>query len=214
MKNVNWWKIGIVAAIAVALFWGGCKYDQWKTKKSVGTVKTVTHDSLVYRDTGRIVPFRVDHYAKGKDGKPYPVHDTVPGVPEIIIEPTDTAAILARYNETAYYHHQVDTGRWKITVDESVTQNRIKDWSLKAVSSDTTTKTTTIIQPPKNFVAYFTFSTMGNFNNPLYAQSLGLALKLPNDKVYQVAIVRAGNHRPMVQATYLAPLRNPFRKRK
>lgn len=197
--------IVVAVLIAAALFVGGCKYNQWKMKKQTGTVVTVIKDSLIYRDTGRVVPYMVEKIVKGKDGKI--IYDTLWGGPEIIIEPADTAAILARFYETAHYTHTVDTGRWKITVNESVTQNRIKDWSLKAVSSDTVTTNTVVLKPPKNFVVYYTLSTGGNFNNPLYQQGAGIAIKMPSDKVYQVEIKRVGNHRPMVEARMMWPIR-------
>lgn len=215
MKNVNWWKWGVIAVIVLALMYWARSCGIKSVLKTVGTKKTVTKDSIVYRDTGRIVPYRIDVpiYIKGKDGKPYPVFDTLWGTQEIIV-PTDTAAILSRYYETAHYQHIVDTGRWKITVDESITQNRIKNWTLKAVSSDTTTVNTVQLKPPKNFVLYFVASAMGNRHEPLGGAGVGMGLKTPKDRVFVVQWKTIKGNQPMIEATYLAPLRNPFKKRK
>lgn len=175
----------IAAAIALFLFGKSCGVKS--VLKTVGTVKTVTKDSIEYRDSLIPVPYRVDVpvYVKGKDGNPYPVYDTLWGT---VIEPADTVAILARFYETAHYKHEIDTGRWKITVTESVTQNRIKDWSLKAVSSDTTTVNTVQLKPQKNFVGYWTLSGMGNVKNPFGGAGFGLGLKTPGETVYQAEL--------------------------
>lgn len=212
MKKTNLFKIGAVVIILAAIFYGGCQYGINSVLKTVGTVKTVTKDSIVYRDTGRIVPYRIDVpiYIKGKDGKPYPVFDTLWGTQEVI-QPADTAAILARYYETAHYQHIVDTGRWKITVDESITQNRIKNWSLKAVSSDTVTVNTVQLKPPKNFVLYFGIDYLGRTKTPFYAIGADLSLKLPNDKLFSAGALIDKDGKLIWQGSYKMPIK--FKKR-
>lgn len=204
----------VAAGVAIAIFWGGCEYGQNSVLKTVGTIKTVTKDSIVFKSVPFPVPYRIDKmiFIKGADGIPYPVYDTLWGTQEVIAV-ADTAAILSRYYETAHYQHIVDTGRWKITVDESITQNRIKNWSLKAVSSDTTTVNTVQLKPPRNLVLYFALSAMGNRHEPLGGAGIGLGLKTPKDRVFIVQWKTIRNNQPMIEATYLAPLRNPFKKR-
>lgn len=203
--------LGVVAAGGLFLFGRSCGIDS--VLKKVGTVKTITKDSLIFRDTGSIIPYAV--YTKGKDGKPYPVliHDTTPGELIVRIDPADTAAILERYYQTAYYRHQFDTGRWKITVDESITENRLKDWSMKVVSSDTSTTNTVQLKPPKPIVISLLLSNIGNVNNLSYIQGFGFSVRTPNDKEYQFQRLNVPGHKPMYQATVSLPIRNPFKKR-
>lgn len=183
-KNKIVW--GVILAAMIGLFLLGRSCGIRSVLKTVGTVKTVTRDSLVYRDTGRIIPYKVETFVKGKDGQI--IHDTTPGVFEVRIEPADTAAILARYYETAHYIHQIDTGRWQITVEESITENRIKDWSLKAVSSDTSTTNTVQLKPPQKIVVFFTGAVMGKPKDPFYGAGAGLTLKTPGDHLYGVKV--------------------------
>jgi hypothetical protein len=202
-------KIVLILAVTggAALFWGGWECHNRKVIKSTGTVVTVTKDSIVYQD--RPVPYRVDSvvYVKGKDGKPYPMWDTLWGVPEVIIEPVDTAAILKRFNSIAYYKDVRDTGRASITILDTVTQNRIQGRSVKVVFSDTAKVTTIVKTLPRKIVAYLTGSVMGNFKNPLFGTGMGFGLKLPNDMTYQGEVKLVNGSRPMGEIRVMFPIR-------
>lgn len=198
--------IGITAAVGLFLLGRGCGIKS--VEKTAGTVVTVTKDSLVYVD--RPKPYKVDSlvYVKGKDGEIKTIIKTLPGVPEIIIEPADTAAILKKFYEVAYYQDIRDTGRARITILDTVTQNRIRGRSVKVLFSDTTTKTTMILKPPRNLVGYFTVSAMGNFQYPGAGIGAGFALKLPNDRFYQAEIKLVNGHKPMAEIRIGMPLRS------
>lgn len=212
MSTKNWILLIVAVVTAALLFYGGCQYGKNSVLKTVGTIKTVTKDSIVFKTLPFPVPYKIDKmiFVKGADGIPYPVYDTLWGGQEVI-PVVDTAAIMSRYYETAHYQHIVDTGRWKITVDESITQNRIKNWTLKAVSSDTTTVNTVQLKPPKNFVLYFGIDYLGRIKTPLYAIGADLSLKFPNDKLFSAGALIDKDGKLIWQGSYKMPIR--FKKR-
>lgn len=212
MKNVNWWKWGVIAIIVLALMYWARSCGIKSVLKTVGSDTTITKDSIQIKLFPFPVPYKIDSmvFVKGADGKPYPVYDTLWSTQEVIAV-ADTAAILARYYETAHYQHIVDTGRWRITVDESITQNRIKNWSLKAVSSDTTTVNTVQLKQKKPIRIMVAGSVGGNMKNPLFGQGAGGGIKLPNDVVVLIQYKNIQGHRPGGEVTVAAPISEVFK---
>jgi len=206
MTTKNGILLAVGVAAAIALFYSGCKFGQ------NGILKQTKVDTVVTHDTTKIIfnnqiPYAVhDSKIYYVNGKPYPVHDTTE-IPVIIDGKIDTLALIRRFLDTAFYATTKTQGKIKVTSSDTVTQNRKVGSSLVIISEDTLIKQTTVLRPPKNFVIYYTLSSGGNFNNPLYEQGAGLAIKMPSDKVYQLEIKRAGNHRPMIEGRAMFPIK-------
>lgn len=203
----NYLKWVIVAAIIVGIFLLGRGCGIKSVLKDAGSDTTIRKDSIVYQD--RPVPYKVtDTFTvRGKDGKLVTIYDTLYGTPEVIIEPADTVAILRRFNETAYYQDIRDTGRAKITILDTVRQNRIAGRSVKVVFTDTLITNTITLRPPKRIIGYFTLSGQGNAHNPLNGFGTGLGIKTPNDMIYQAEWKLTQGNRPMGEVKVMLPIR-------
>lgn len=138
------------------------------------------------------------------------------------VPPTDTLKELTRlqgvekkYNQKVFYKDSAEGSNWKVVLADEVYQNKLKkprQWVV--TKKDTLIENTTVLKPPRNLVLYFVASAMGNRHEPLGGAGAGLGLKLPNDRVFIVQWKTIRNNQPMIEATYLAPLRNPFKKKK
>lgn len=200
---------GVTVLVALALLYTGCKIGQHSILKNTGSdTVIVTHtdtlttqpkpDTILETITKRMTVH--DTLEIADDRPPIPATDTLKELKRLL-------AIERRFNQRAVYKDSAKGQTWKAVIYDTVYQDRLQKRRWEITTMDSVIKTTNILRPPRNFVAYLTFSTMGNFNNPLFSQSLGMAFKTPSDRVYQVAIVRAGDHRPMAQVSYFAPIR-------
>lgn len=173
--KLNYWKTGAVVIILIAVFYSGCKCGINSVVKVNHIDTTITKDSFIYRY--KPVPYRVDSFIY-REGKPYAVHDTTPG--EVIINPVETNAIVARFNQVAYYNDS--TERWRIK--DTLYQNRIVGREVKVICFDTSITKVTTIYPPKKAILYLGFSAIGNPNHLLYGAGADLSLKMPNDIIF------------------------------
>lgn len=111
-KKTDWLRVIGIAAIVGALVAYGLLMRSCGIKevmKTVGTQKVVTKDSFIFVD--RPVPYRVD-VPYIVPGKPIPYIVKEDGVPQIIVEPVDTFAILRDYYSTAsIQRHRAGTWR-------------------------------------------------------------------------------------------------------
>lgn len=204
---------GILAIAALAgfgFFMRSCGINS--VLRSAGSDTTVSHDTVIIKY--QPVPYMITRdsliYVNGKPVV-VQIHDTT-HLEIVRIDPVDTAAIVARCNQTAYYRDTRDTGRAKITIIDTVTQNRITGRQVQVAFTDTVINNTTVLRPPKPIVLSFVISNTGNLSSPLYAQGVGLSLRLPSDREYQVQYINIPNHKPMYQATVSLPIRNPIKK--
>jgi len=129
--------------------------------------------------------------------------------------PADTAAILSRFYQTAYYSDTIskrDTGLSKygyIVVADSVSQNRIT--SRRLISNLKIPEVTNTITIQKNkIVLYAGVSAMGTLATPLYALGGDLSLKSRNGKIYTVGALTTKEG----DMYYVAGFKVPIRLRK
>lgn len=205
--SVNYWKWGIFVAIAVALFMLGRCNGIRSVTKNTGVDTAINKDSIVVRY--KPIPYKVreidTQYIAGKP-VPYAVHDTTL-VYEVRIDPADTAAILKRFFETAYYDHTLPLQRGTVRIIDTVSQNRIWGRQVMAFGTDTTITKTIVLKPPRNIVGYFSLSAMGNYKNPLYGAGIGFGIKLPNDMTYQAEVKAVRGQRLMYEGRAMFPIR-------
>lgn len=199
--------IGIVALIALlSISYFSCEAGKKSITKHTGIDTTVT----IYKtDTVlKPVPYKVTEYVKGKDGKVVTIYrtDTLETV-EVQLQPTDTAGIIRRFLDTAFYAYQSDTGRAKVEIMDTVTGNRIVGKGVRITVSDSMIRATTILKPPKPFVLSFTTSLLGNAKQPLFGQGVGLDFKLPNEDSYTLQVFNVKDQPLMWQATKKWPIR-------
>lgn len=199
---------GILAIAALAgfgFFMRSCGINS--VLRSAGSDTTVSHDTVIIKY--QPIPYMITRDSLVfVNGKPViiTIRDTT--TQEIVrIDPVDTAAIVARCNETAYYKDVRDTGRAKITIIDTVTQNRITGREVRVAFTDTTITNTTVLRPPKPIVVSVLLSNTGNVGNVLYAQGIGLSLRLPSDKEFEFQRIFMPGHKPMYQFTYSIPIR-------
>lgn len=192
MKNINWYKIGVFVLLGVLLLLltrgcgkgGGSFFSCNKSDTVSHTIDTtIRKDSIVV--VGVPVPYKVidTFYLPGKP-RPYAVYDTLYG--EGKIREVDTAEILRRYYEVAYYKDVKDIKRGTATIYDTVTQNRIVGRSLKVVVSDTTIREVITLTQPKRLILFFGVSATGSRKDPFHMAGMDLTLKGKNDRMYSV----------------------------
>lgn len=126
--------------------------------------------------------------------------------------PTDTAAIIARYYQKAFYSDTIsksDTALRKygyIVVNDSVHQNRIT--SRRVITDLKIPEVTNTVTLVKNrFVVYAGVDAMGTITSPLYAVGGSLSIKAVNGKMYSVSALSTKNGQIYYLASYKAPIR-------
>lgn len=140
--------------------------------------------------------------------KPYYKTDTLETL-EVRIEPADTAAIVARFNERAFYSDKQLVNGGSITIEDSLYQNRITNRRL-ITNIPTTTITNTITLKENRNVVYAGLGAIGNEKN----LSVGgdLSLKTRNDNMYSVGAFITKTGDLQYQFMYKVPIRLKKRK--
>jgi hypothetical protein len=199
-SNINYWKWGVIAAAAAALFLFG---------RSCGVKSVTKHtgiDTVIYRDTTIIryqpTPYKVIEQVYVQ-GKPYPVIVKEP--PYVMIEPVDTAAILADYNRTRLYDTTIALKRGTARIADTVTRNRITGRSLVLTGTDTTIRETVILRPPRRLVGYIDLTGMAGRHD--VGMGAGFSLKLPSDRSYGVGVQYLWNGKVMYYGRASIPIR-------
>jgi len=175
----------VAAAIGLFLLGRGCGIRS--VLKTEGSDTAINKDSVVIRY--KPVPYKVldrdTEYLPGKK-----IHDTIHhtalGTYEVRIEPVDTAAILKQFYQTVYYDQTIPLKRGMARILDTVSENSIQGREVFVTGADTTITKTIVLRPMRPVVGYFTLSAMGNIQSPVAGFGAGFALKLPNDRFYQV----------------------------
>lgn len=201
-SKINYWKLGVIAGVAVALFLFGRSCGIKGVLKSTGADTVV----VVSRDTVSMQPVVVrvsDSFYVA--GKPYPVIRYVEGAPVVIIEPVDTSAILADYYRTAMYDTTIRLSRGSARLQDTVTRNRISGRSIQITGTDTTITRTVTLTPPRRIVGYLDLAGMGDRHD--FGASAGFSLKLPSDRVYGAGVSYLWNGKIMYYGRVSVPIR-------
>lgn len=204
-KKTDWLRVIGIAAIVGALVAYGLLMRSCGIKevmKTVGTQKVVTKDSFIFVD--RPVPYRVD-VPYIVPGKPIPYIVKEDGVPQIIVEPVDTFAILRDYYSTAYYSDSFAFKRGVLHIADTVSRNRIVGRGRSILWTDTTVNNTTVLVPPKRIVGYFDVKGLGNPST--LGIGGGLSLKLPSDKRYGAGAIFLWKNKPLYYIEAGIPIR-------
>lgn len=134
------------------------------------------------------------------------IHDTTTFV-EVVIEPTDTAAILQRYFQVVNYSDVQKIGDYgTVTINDSVTENRIKSRHL-ITNLVIPEKTITITKEVKRTIGYVGFSGMGSAADPFYSVGADLSLKFKSDKIFGVGVQYDKNGVLYYQGRFALPIR-------
>lgn len=205
---------GVILAVIIAAFFVGNCHGIKSVTKNTGSDTIVTP----HVDTSHSipVPFKIihdtipkDHYIKGNTVY---LHDTLPG--EIItstandyIAPTTCDSLAELLSQKVVYKDSQQGKTWKATVIDTVSGNRLRPRTWVVTTYDSLIHTTTVLTKPRNFVFYVVGSVMGNRQYPIGGGGAGMALKLPNDKTYMVQIKTSVHNKPMIEATYLLPIK-------
>ena len=175
----NIYRIILAAALCYILFLQMCNRPDPCPDQRVKSVKV---------DTGYIIEQFKSTWQKpvpdtiilpGRKPKP----DTVYTDPLVIVEPVDTTAILQDYFARVYYRDSLQTQYGTISVEDTISQNRIqaRRWATN-FTIPTVTKTITLAQPQRNQV-YAGFS--GLFSPTAIGAEINLSLKTKRDQVYE-----------------------------
>jgi len=184
------------AIAAIFLFGRSCGIKSVIKNTTTDTVVTFTKGDTVY------IPEFVGVTNTIHETK----YDTLYGAGEIITK-TDTIEIVNDYLSSRFYSDTQKLKRGSIIIHDTVTQNRIISRRLQSFGTDTTITKTIVLRPPRNLVGYFTMSAMGNFRTPFGGIGIGVAVKTPNDKVYQVEWKYMNNRRPMGEVRVMLPIK-------
>jgi len=128
---------------------------------------------------------------------------------EVRIEPADTAAIVARFNERAFYSDKQLVAGGSITIEDSLYQNRITSRRL-TTNLPTTTITNTITLKENRNVVYIGAGAIGNQNN--LSVGADLSLKTRNDNMYSAGAFISTKGDLQYQFMYKVPIRLKKRK--
>lgn len=178
--KINYWKWGVIAVaiIAWSLFMRSCGINSVIKTSRIDTFLSVDIDTF---------PSYVPVPSEVKPGKiEYrPKRDTVWLDPEkeIVYLPEDLSpeliTMLNDYNRTITYN---DTSVAGLTLLDTVTHNRIAGRQIIKKDTITTIKETTILQPPKRMIGYFSLSASR------YSAGAGIGLKTKNDWLYSIEL--------------------------
>lgn len=202
-KKINWYKIGIFAAIIAAMFLLGRSCGIKSVLKNEGVDTTVRKDSVVIAYIPIPIAIRYDSISY----KHTTEYVTLYGAPEIIIEPVDTANILKDYYASRFYSDTQRLKRGLAIITDTVNRNRITGRRLTITGTDTTITRTIVLKPPRRIVGYLTGSIMGNFKNPISGAGIGFGVKMPNDMTYQMEYKVVNGYRPMIEGRVMFPIR-------
>ncbi len=184
----------------------GSKTDTLSVRSD--TVWAITESDTVYVPK----PFTITNTRTNTVYKPFYRTDTLE-ISEVL--PTDTAAILARFYQKAFYQDTVskkDTTLRKygfVIVADSIHQNRIT--SRRVITSlkiPEVTNTITLVKSKP--VVYMGATVMGTPASPVYAIGGDLSLKSVNGKMYSIGAMSTKQG----AMYYTGSLRVPIRLRK
>lgn len=133
-------------------------------------------------------------------------HDTLETF-EVRIDPADTAAILARFNQSAFYSDKRLVGNYgTITINDTLSQNRIVS---RGVTTDLkipeVTKTITVRD--KRTVGYIGVSAMWSEGQPLHSLGLDFSLKLKSDYILGIGAKFTKSGQMYYEAQFKTPIR-------
>lgn len=179
----------LAAAIVYILFYQMCGNHGKCPDQEVKSVKV---------DTGYIIEKFKSTWQKpkpdtiilpGKKPKPEIVYQD--GPPTVIMKDVDTAAILQDYFAKVYYSDSLQTQYGTITVEDTISQNRIqaRRW-LTNFTIPVVTKTITQSVKQRNQM-YAGFS--GLFGQQNIGAEINLSLKNKKDQVYEIGAGLFGN---------------------
>lgn len=195
----NYWKLGVIAAIMVALFLLGRSCGIRSVIKTTGSDTIVRHDTVVreYRVSADTIIYSTVY-------RPVIIRDTSFQY-DVLIEPVDTAGILADYYAARFYSDTQALTRGVIVISDSVTQNRIIARRLTASGTDTTITRTITLTPPRRLVGYLDLTGMGGRHD--FGAGIGFSLKLPSDRSYGVGVSYLWNGKMMYYGRASIPIR-------
>lgn len=173
-SKVNWYKIGVFAAIAIVLFYAGCRYGSGG--KQLPTVVTKI-DTVVGKNLVTII------------------RDTVykPKISNVVIHHYDTTKIFEENfcSDTAIYSDTISVKYGKVIINDTISENTIHSRGFKI--DQTLPPTPTIVKTaketitlPKRSIFYLGFSGTGSKQNYFYSIGSDVSLKLKNDKIYSI----------------------------
>lgn len=123
-----------------------------------------------------LVPYKVV-YTKDKV-----LHDTLETfVAGAYTMPADTARIIAQYFATRNYSKTEEVAYGNLTINDTVSQNRITGRSIILTQDIPLIKETVTVEAKKRAVLYFGINAIGNKENIPFASGVTLDLKLRND---------------------------------
>lgn len=126
---------------------------------------------------------------------------------EVRIDPADTAAILARCNQTAFYSDTRWVGAYGlVTINDTISQNRIVSRGFSHdLKIPEVTKTITVRD--RRTVGYIGVSAMGNEGQPLHSLGLDFSLKLKSDYIIGVGAKFTKSGQMYYEAQFKTPIR-------
>lgn len=209
-KNKIVWVVIAAGLIGLFLLGRSCGIKS-VTKNTGRDTVTVTHADTV-PGTPKLVGIRYDSliYRYRDTGSRW--YDTLWGVAEVIINPVDTAALLADYYASRFYKDSQTIKGATVVINDTVSRNRITGRQIILNRTDTTITNTITLRPPKRIVGYFTTSVAGSFSQPFGSAGVGLGLKMPSDHVIQAEWKYMQTGKPMGEVRVMWPIRLIKRK--
>lgn len=205
--KVNWYKISVFAAIAIAIFFFGRKCG------SGGSV--VANDTVSVRiDTlPGIIQVVIDtHYVP----KPYKVVDKVVETKVVKFDHFKTDTVYTHPDphgikrfmlDSAFYSDTVNIDHGTAIINDTITENRIAGRGIKStIQIPIIKETVTIFQPPRNIV-YLGFSGTGSKQNFFYSIGTDLSLKTRNDRIYSAGVNLTRDNQVLYEGGFKIPLK-------
>lgn len=125
--------------------------------------------------------------------------------------PADTATIIARFWQKAYYSDTQTHQYGNIIIQDTVYKNRIASRRLITNFKIPEVTNTITVKQNKN-VVYVGLNAVGSAEAPLYAVGGDISLKSRNDKIYSVGAFTTKEGKVFYQAGFKVPVRLVKRK--
>lgn len=200
MAKFNWWKFGVIAAAAIAIFYGGCRCGSGG--KQPPTITTTQIDTLVLPGTEKVYLDTVYIPKPYKVFVSYKEFIKLPG--EVI---TDTQWITT---ETRYYSDTIRNKLGAFVIDDTLANNKIIGRNLSAtlnLPGPTVITETKILETPKKSIFYIGLNGTGSKQHYFYSIGPDFSLKTKNDKMYSIGVSVTTDNQFLFGAGFKIPIK-------
>lgn len=172
-----------------------------------GTTTVTKTDTIYQRSTDTInIPYETLVPYKVIYNKETIKHDTLETI-ETILQHVDSAKILQQYLAERYYSKTEEVAYGNLTINDTVSQNRITGRSIILTQDIPLIKETVTVEAKKKNMVFFGISSIFNQKELPFASGVTLDLKTRNDVMIGVGGYYTNDERGMVGVSIKFPIK-------